>query len=333
MEATTGSTGTSPTYNQPPESTGIPGEGLRGLLDSLVALVPTGLQGPARGLAKEIQDLFKARDQGSEVLTTTHLQKAVTEAVRAAIGPSQGATQGQSWATVAAGTTGAPVLGQLNQPTKVIPQRVNREILVRGAGLPADLAKRTPVEIIQAVNQASAKKGAIAARKLQSGDIVVTFSNPTAKEWHSQNTQWIQQAFGEQAKEARRTYAVLVKGLRKVDLQGTTEEAFGTSIGLQTVDKVKFRLPANPEYTRATVLVTMESQGEARKACEQGVVWNAQILDCEPYWAALEPKQCFKCWKWGYIQRYCQKEALYGRCGTKAHGEGGRAGEALCPTQ
>ena len=49
----------------------------------------------------------------------------------------------------------------------------------------------------------------------------------------------------------------------------------------------------------------MESQGEARKACEQGVVWNTQILDYEPYWAALEPKQYFKCWKWGHIQRYC----------------------------
>ena len=46
----------------------------------------------------------------------------------------------------------------------------------------------------------------------------------------------------------------------------------------------------------------------------------------------LEPKQCFKCWKWGHIQRYCSKPALCGRCGCKAHGEGGKAGEAQCPT-
>jgi len=77
----------------------------------------------------------------------------------------------------------------------------------------------------------------------------------------------------------------------------------------------------------------VESQEEARRACEQGIVWNAQILDCEPYWAPLKPKQCFRCWKWGHIQRYCRKEALCRRCGTGAHGEGGRAGEALCPTQ
>ena len=76
---------------------------------------------------------------------------------------------------------------QPTQPTKTIPHRINRETLVRGANLPADLVKRTPIEIIQAINQASAKKGAIAARKLPSGDIVVTFSDPTTKDWHTKN--------------------------------------------------------------------------------------------------------------------------------------------------
>ena len=61
-------------------------------------------------------------------------------------------------------------------------------------------------------------------------------------------------------------------------------------------------------------------------------MWNSQALDCEPFWAVLEPKQCFKCWKWGHIQRYCVKPALCGRCGCRAHGEGGKAGEAQCPT-
>ena len=211
------------------------------------------------------------------------------------------------------------------------PQRANREILVRGNGLPADLASRTPAQITQAVNLATSQQGVIAARKLPSGDTVVTFRDEATKEWHSQNNNWIQQAFGDQAREACKTYAVLLKGLRKADLQGVTEEAFSKEISLQKVDKIKFRLPSNQGFTRATVLVTFTSQEEAYKACEQGVVWNAQLLDCEPYWSVLEPKQCFKCWKWGHIQRYCSKPALCGRCGTRAHGEG-RAGEDLCPT-
>ena len=53
---------------------------------------------------------------------------------------------------------------------------------------------------------------------------------------------------------------VLVKGLcSRADLQGTIEEAFGTTIGLQFINRVKFRLPTNLGFTRAIVLVTLEN--------------------------------------------------------------------------
>jgi hypothetical protein len=84
-------------------------EALRGLLNGLVALVPTGSQGTARGLVKEIQALFTALEkkdrpaENPEALTVTHLQRVVTEAGRAAIGPSKGVPQAWSWATVASG--------------------------------------------------------------------------------------------------------------------------------------------------------------------------------------------------------------------------------------
>ena len=162
MEGTTGGTGAPPTYTQPPqhppEAPTAPTVVFRGLLDGLVALVPTGQQGTARGLAKEIQGLFVAIEKksqllgGSEVLTVTHLQRVVTEAVRAAVGPNQGLAQGRSWATVAAGATGGSGLAQPNHPTKTILQRINRETLIKGADLLAELAKRTPAEIIQAIN-------------------------------------------------------------------------------------------------------------------------------------------------------------------------------------
>jgi len=75
-------------------------ESCRGLLDGLVALVPTEQQGIARGLAKQVHTLFTTLQQnnhpveGPEVITVTHLQKMVTEAVRAVVGPSQGPNQG-----------------------------------------------------------------------------------------------------------------------------------------------------------------------------------------------------------------------------------------------
>jgi hypothetical protein len=133
----------------------------RGLLDGLVALVPTEKQGMARGLAKELSTLFTGLEQRHRQpkeslggLTVTHLQRVVTEAVQAVVGTTnqgtgQGTVQGRTWAIVA---SGGPGQGPQAQPTKAIPQRADRELLIRGVDLPADLAKRTPAEIVQAIN-------------------------------------------------------------------------------------------------------------------------------------------------------------------------------------
>jgi hypothetical protein len=270
------------------------------------------------------------------------LQKAITEEVQKAIGVLKeevqevkkalikGSSQviepgirARSWAAVAAE----------EPPKKVIPGRIGKEVLIRGSVAPA-ITRRSPQEIVQAINGASEKKGAVAARKLPSGDVVITFQEAKIKEWHTEdaNSGWIQKAFGEEAKEAKRTFAVLVKGILKRDLKDMTEAEFGKAIGLTTIERVKFRIPTMGGITRATALVTMTSEEEAKKACDEGVFWRAQILHCEPYWAVLQTTQCYKCWGWGHTQRFCRKSALCPRCGITAHGEGGRAGEAQCPT-
>ena len=196
----------------------------KALLQSLVALVPENQQAVAQDLAKEVHRSYTAPGRSDDA----SLKKVVIEGVREALAglpsplqqPKQ-AKQAPTWATVAAAVAAPAVV-----PTTAPPTRLGREVLIRGAGLQASLARRTPYEIVQAVNTASVTKGAIAARKLPSGDVVVTFCNDQVKQWHSTNLQWIQQAFGTQATEAKRTTAVLVKGLRKSDLQGVIEAAF-----------------------------------------------------------------------------------------------------------
>jgi hypothetical protein len=75
----------------------------------------------------------------------------------------------------------------------------------------------------------------------------------------------------------------------KKDLKGVTEETFGKETGSHTVDKVKFRLPKHQKTTRTTVLIPLTSQEEARKPCNEEVIWRAQLLYCESDWAALSP--------------------------------------------
>jgi hypothetical protein len=109
------------------------------------------------------------------------------------------------------------------------------------------------------VNGASEKKGVVVVRKLPSGNIVVTFQDGRMKEWYIKNGDWISKAFGEGAKEAKRTFAVLVKGMLKRDLKDTTEAEFGQSLGLSSVERAKFRIPITEGIMRATVLVTLTS--------------------------------------------------------------------------
>ncbi len=71
----------------------------------------------------------------------------VIEAVQTAIKAAVSTPLACMWANVATSTQGAtPGAGQ-DPLRKVIPQRANQEILIRGRDLLADLAKRTPVEI------------------------------------------------------------------------------------------------------------------------------------------------------------------------------------------
>lgn len=321
---------------------------IRGLINTLVGFAGLEEKGAAQAVARELsqacQALRRATAAANDVgsfPSLPNLRKVIAEEVKAAVAEAQktapipasapAAPTGRTWAAVA-GTTAT--LAQPAVPKKVVPARLSREVLVKAREAPADLAKRTPQEIVQAVNAVSAKKGAVAARRLPSGDIVVTFQDAATKDWHTvpANSGWIQRAFGEQAKESTRTFAVLVKGIHRRDLQGLTEEAFGKELGIQGVERVRFRVPKHEELLWAAALVAFDSQETAKKACDEGVIWRAQIYNCEPYWAALNPVQCYRCWQWGHIQHHCKREALCPRCGTAAHGEGGRAGEELCPT-
>ncbi|KAL2199460.1 hypothetical protein P885DRAFT_75874 [Corynascus similis CBS 632.67] len=212
-------------------------EAVKRLADNLVGLANPDAKGTARGMGQDllvaVRKIYNAAQSQTGNVSLANLRKAVGEELKAAGIGTQG---NRSWATVA--SQGTPLADTAHYSDKN--------------------------KTIQAINQVSMKKGAIAARKLPSGDTIITFQSTTARDWHSTNTGWIKEAFGQQAEESKRTFAVLLKGVWKRDLQGTTEETFRREVGLQTVDKVKFRVPKRQETTRATVLVALTSQEEAQ---------------------------------------------------------------------
>ena len=107
-------------------------------------------------------------------LTKREFENGIKEVKEAISQQLRGGTMGpRTWAMVAAGHGGVDDLAtRREQP---VPKKFSREIVVRATGQTPDLANRTAEEVVRAINVASLKMGAIAMRKLPSGDMVVTF--------------------------------------------------------------------------------------------------------------------------------------------------------------
>jgi hypothetical protein len=56
-----------------------------------------------------------------------------------------------------------------------MPARRSRKLVVRSGNAAVLLRNKTPQKIIQAINTAIGRNNAIAARTMQSGDVVITF--------------------------------------------------------------------------------------------------------------------------------------------------------------
>jgi hypothetical protein len=226
----------------------------------------------------------------------------------------------QTYASVAARQTRPN--GDHAEIKRVIPERNTRELRIKIPAQPEDLAKRTPREVVEAVNKARGIAGAIAARRLRSGDVVVTFQETPATR---ENESWAQAAFGPTATIARPEYAVIAKGLPASQLRHR-QHIDATMAEVQRmspeIKRFKIELPRNPEGRYATVVLHLDTIEAAKSLCERGLVWEAQIFHCEPYSAEVRLQRCYRCHELGHIARYCNRTAKCGRCSGVAHTEG-----------
>ena len=60
---------------------------------------------------------------------------------------------------------------------QIIPERRTRELRIRAENQTADLARRSAVEVVAAVNTAIGTGDVVATRRLPSGDTILTFQD------------------------------------------------------------------------------------------------------------------------------------------------------------
>ena len=225
-------------------------------------------------------------------------------------------TRTTTWAAVASGGAVAP---------NVIPARNTREVHVFAPDAAPDIANRTALQTVQAVNTASGTSTAIAARTLPSGRVAITFTDPVEAAARVDGS-WVRQAFGPTARAMRPQTAVFAKGLPARALR-SAGDITGDLQRLNTVriSKIKVEMPKMPEGQRANVILHVDPEA-AQLLCRYGLIWNAGNYTCEPFHAMARARRCYNCHSFDHISRSCTKAARCGHCAGAAHNK-----ETDCP--
>ena len=215
-----------------------------------------------------------------------------------------------------------------NIAAKPLPTRHDREVIVQAATAPDEFKNRTPAETVQAINLALKLEAAVAWRRLPSGDVAVTFRDK-AKPF-LEDTAWVQQAFGTEASLRRRIYSVIAKGIRRSSLHDY--EALKTEMSKTNQVEIlhaKAMRTNREDARRLNLVIGLPSPQEANKLCSHGLIVDAEVFEVEPYDGNVQPRQCFKCFRFGHIAKFCTAAARCGHCGATAHADG----EEACPAR
>ena len=290
-------------------------------------------EGKKRQLVQDLKNRMKAaRAEGSlptsddqidddKPVTRRDLKEALQQAMK---GSQQQRGSDATWAKVAAGAWQGPT-------AKALPQRRNKEVVIRaGEEQEPAMKERKPIAIVTAVNVALPGAKAIAARKLPSGDVVVTFDEKLPEGVEGEG--WVTKAFGNAAKLQRREIAVIAKGISLTRIKEIHEDnALLTTLrqACPELNRCKKMIPKNPSARFGSVLLHVSTPAAAQKLCNDGLLWEAQIFNCEPFASDVRVKQCFGCFSYGHIAAHCQKGARCGCCGSSKHPEG----EDACPVK
>ena len=269
--------------------------------------------------------------------TAAEIAKVVREQVRKTMQEELTAGKKDSpkptWASVV--EAGRPAQPADRTPTpaasvpKIVPKRQLRQILIKGNRISPEYANRSPADTVNAINRLGGKGGALAANKLPSGDVLLTFEERT-KEWHAKNTAWVEAVFGNGQALAMRTYAVLAKGVHRNTLTERQMETLAGEISERngvTVHKARAKL-FKPGASYGALLLEFTNIHDANTLCANGAVWGSEFHDCEVYCGDLRPTLCYNCWQYGHKARFCNKRAVCPKCSMPKHADG-----APCPTQ
>jgi hypothetical protein len=143
-------------------------------------------------------------------------------------------------------------------------------------------------------------------------------------------------------KTKRRKYGLVIHGVRKKDLDPTTEdeatlrneiEKENASRNLHVVQVIPLRRSKkhlSKVAAHHSIVIFTYSMEEADMCLKRGISIKGEFFYPEKYTPELNVTQCFKCHKFGHLAKHCNSKQKCGNCREEKHDTANCTNEAKC---
>ncbi len=216
-----------------------------------------------------------------------------------------------------------------------VPARRSREVVVAAGTEDIKQKQRSGAEIVRDINGRLTEEAVVAARRLPSGDVLVTFEGPEAKEKWGKSP-GVLGAFGTEARTRTSEYTIIAHGIRVSAVDIANQETAIAGIYAQnpklkgTIDIVRVgwdRKTLKQGKRTAPLHIGIAEPKQANQLLDQGLLFNSELHDCEIFNGDCRVVQCFKCYSYGHVAKHCTSVIKCGFCAAAGHKS------ADCPKQ
>ena len=176
----------------------------------------------------------------------------------------------------------------------------------------------TPMSLVRQANGALGSNAVKSITKLKSGDIKAHFLRAQDCSAASQDTEWVEKAWGKGMKISKRYNQVVVDGFSAERIRRMGESRLSDILSEENgVDIASVKIPRGQRFAARAVLplyLYLESWEQANLLCARGVFWEAKAYLCSPFCGESRVERCFRCHRFGHRQTFCQREATCGFC-------------------
>jgi hypothetical protein len=175
------------------------------------------------------------------------------------------------------------------------------------------------------MNKAETTGKAVAICRLPTGDMIVTMDKEEDRICWLKAGKWLA-LYGEGARIKRRQFSVIAHRIRVNQVQGQERT-------IMKIYKQNPRLKEHVEILHVTftnrllksgrlvgpLIILVAEPEQANRLVDAGLIWQYELHDCEPYEGECAITQCFKCYQYGHVARFCRNTARCGFCAAPGH--------------